>query len=73
MVITFPSYAVFLPHLTVQSEAGADGSMKCVGAGNEVWREGRDFEVVVCVAVHLNHSYRVVVLTDIANDSEIAY
>lgn len=62
-----------LPHLTVQSEAGVDGSEKCAGAGSEGWREGKDLEVVACVAVHLNHSYHILFLTDITNDSEIAY
>jgi len=37
------------------------------------WREGRDLEVVARVSVHLNHSYRIVVLTDLTNDSGIAY
>jgi len=59
--------------LTVQSEAGAVGSTKCAGADSEGCREGKDLDVVACVAVHLSHSYRIVVLTDITNDSEIAY
>jgi hypothetical protein len=63
--------AVSLPHLTVQSAAGAGRSRKCAGASSKGRADGKDLEIVACMAVRLSHSYRIVVLVDI-NDSEIS-